>query len=209
MSKEEYFNKELIQGNYVFYLNEQERAYVPDTKEEFNLFLEALYSFIEEPTEIQKLNYKLVQDFPFLLPKNRFDRGINIIGEYGYRFEHTEISAMPKGWLIAFGKEMISEIKKDILAYDTNFLYEYTITDIKEKYGSLRWYDSGATEKMYKTIGKYENLSIKKCVVCGEPGEIDNDRYWLEPLCIKHAEDSGLETKLLEAYNEAYRKLGE
>ena len=45
---------------------------------------------------------------------------------------------MPMGWRRAFGEEMCEEILQVLIKYDCVDLYR--ITQIKEKYGTLRWY---------------------------------------------------------------------
>lgn len=204
----DYFYKELVQGDYVFYLNDQDKAYVPETKDEFELFLDAVFSFLPKPSKEQKRNYRLIKEFPFLLPKNRWDRSLNIIGEYPFDFTWTEISSLPKGWLIAFAKPLLKELKDAIMKYDEAFLYEYMITDIKEKYGGLRWYDNGATKEMYKIVDKYENMSYNKCIICGKDGKANSDKFLLEPLCPEHTEIDNVSEDVLKEYEEAYDKLG-
>lgn len=60
--------------------------------------------------------------------------------------------------------------------------YDY-ITQIKEKFGSLRWYDHGCTEKMLREIiPKYENLSAYTCIRCGKPATRIT-LGWICPFC--------------------------
>lgn len=204
----EYFSKELVQGDYVFYLNEQDRVFVPETKDDFEIFLDALFASLAEPTKKQKRNYEIIKEYPFLLPKNRWDKGLRIIGECAFDFTWTEVSALPKGWLIAFGAPLLKELKNAIIKYEEVFLYNYMITDIKEKYGNLRWYDNGATKEMYKVIDKYEELSYNKCIICGKDGKVSSEQVWLEPLCPEHTEINNVSEDLLKEYEEAYDKLG-
>ena len=111
-----------------------------------------------------KENKKLIEEFPFLLPRNRFT------GEVisGYDYEFTELDAIPAGWRKAFGLEMCREIK-DCLVKNNYPLDQYRIMDIKEKYGTLRWYDNGHPEGMDEIISKYEDLSMCYCINCGNP----------------------------------------
>ena len=57
-----------------------------------------------------------------------------------------------------------------------NFNRKYFISQIKEKYGTLRWYDNGVPEDIYEEysniINKYEALSAKTCIECGAQAEI-------------------------------------
>lgn len=181
MSRPEYFNVDFKMNNYTFYRNKEGRVYVPETKAEFNDFIDALYGIIIDPTDEQKKNYELIKKYPFLLPKNRWDKGLTIDGNYGFDFDYTEIDAMPKGWFIAFGMQMVDELNEAL----GDLAYEYMITDIKEKYGTLRWYDNGNTEAGFQVINKYTNLSEVTCIICGKPAT-KISAGWISPYCDKH-----------------------
>lgn len=73
---------------------------------------------------------------------------------------------------------MSSDIKND------NLLYEYRISTIKEKYGGLRWYDGGVpiNSAIHDIIRKYENLSYKICIICGDLAVYETTGYIL-PYC--------------------------
>ena len=135
-------------------------------------------------------NKRLVKEFPFLLPKNRW------IGESDskYDYSYTELDAMPEGWRKAFGLQMCREIKEELLKY--NSLNDYRITDIKEKYGSLRWYDNGYPKdsKIGSIIEKYEKLSEDICINCGKPAKYYT-KGWINFIC----EDC--KNKIIQEYN--------
>ena len=77
---------------------------------------------------------------------------------------YTELDAMEPGWRKAFGIQMCKEIKKELKKY--NFLHKYRITQIKEKFGELRWYDSGIPKdsKILDIIEKYSEISYKTSI---------------------------------------------
>ena len=83
-----------------------------------------------------ELNKEMIDSFPFLLPHNRWT--YKAVENFDYSY--NELFGMCKGWLIAFGYEMCCELKEALIK--ANFLDKYVITDIKEKYGTLRWYDN-------------------------------------------------------------------
>lgn len=182
----EYFYRKISLNDYIIYYNDLERIYVPEEKENFNLFLKTLFETIKEPTEEQSKNYNLILEFPFLLPKNRWDKGLSFGSDYSFDFTWTEIESMPKGWHVAFSHNMLKELKDLFLLKKESFLYQYMITDIKEKWGGLRWYDNGIVNGGYEIISKYEKLSYKTCIVCGQPGKVDKSKSWVLPLCAKH-----------------------
>lgn len=65
---------------------------------------------------------------------------------------------------------------------------EHQASQIKEKYGSLRFYMSSETNEMSELIRDAENLSRKTCEVCGKAGStIIDARGWMTTTCDRHA----------------------
>ena len=119
-------------------------------------------------------NEQLLERYPFLIPRNVWTDKI---------IENTDwtlLDDMPQGWRIAFGEQMCEEIREVLIKYD--YLYKYRITQIKEKYGSLRWYDNGAPKEVHDIIMKYEKLSETTCILCGKPATLIS-RGWISPFC--------------------------
>ena len=125
-------------------------------------------------------NKRLVEKYPFLLPRNRFS------GEVvkGYEYEFTELDSMPDGWRTAFGLQMVEEISQILkkVGYDK----KYRIAQIKEKFGMLRWYDNGyptsISKELNECIRKYENLSYETCIICGSKAD-GYTKGWIMPVC--------------------------
>lgn len=59
---------------------------------------------------------------------------------------------------------------------------------------SLCWYDGGAPEDVNKIIQKYEFISFRTCIDCGEPAA-GYTEGWIEPYCDKCAEKRGVELR--------------
>lgn len=135
-------------------------------------------------------NKKLCEKYPFLIPRNSFSgkritEGAGFwpgspdeIPEYDYEF--TELDEMPDGWRKAFGANMMNELKQEL--EKQGLLDSYVIQQIKEKYGTLRWYDYGGTKKTDKIIDKYEKLSARTCIKCGKPATRVTTG-WISPYC--------------------------
>ena len=104
----------------------------------------------------------------------------NILGNIFIIPTSNELDALDEGWKRRFGIDICKEIKKELKA--NNCLYSYRIEQIKEKYGSLRWYDYGGTKKIFEIIEKYENISARTCISCGEDAEY-RTRGWISPFC--------------------------
>lgn len=110
----------------------------------------------------------------------------DVIGVFHIIPYYTELDGMPTGWRKAFGIQMCREIKRALLdAGGRKWLRIYRILDIKEKYGSLRWYDSGGNEEINKIIDKYEYISARTCIICGKSADYVT-LGWIEPYCKKH-----------------------
>lgn len=145
--------------------------------------------------EIQEYNKALIVKYPFLLPRNVFTD--EVPKDYDYTW--TELDAMPDGWRKRFGEEMVEEISQALKECD--FEDKYRIVQIKEKWGGLRWYDSGvpARSKIYDIIRKYENLSFKICVKCGDLATYQS-LGWICPWCQSCVED--IKKDHIEAFRE-------
>ena len=98
---------------------------------------------------------------------------------------YTELDSMPTGWRKAFGIQMCKEIKYALIKVGgKEALYKYRITQIKEKYGELRWYDAYSCVDVQKIIQKYEYISARTCINCGDLATgYTPYEYWKSPYC--------------------------
>lgn len=88
----------------------------------------------EDLEAIKSFNRELVNKYSWLLPRNRWTD--NTPEDYDYTY--TELDSMPEGWRIAFGDQMIEEIHQQLVKF--NYVAKFRITQIKEKWGGLRFY---------------------------------------------------------------------
>ena len=56
------------------------------------------------------------------------------------------LTEMPDHWCRVFGEQMADELNELLIKY--NYADQYEILQIKEKFGSLRWYDGGYLPEM-------------------------------------------------------------
>lgn len=124
-------------------------------------------------------NFILCLRFPFIKVKHRFD------GKFcGYG--STELDFLPQGWKKAFGIDICKDLKA-CFKKTKNKKFRYSIAQIKEKWGSLRWYDNGVPQDISKEyeeiIKKYEEISKNTCILCGKYAIIINNKGWFEPIC--------------------------
>lgn len=130
-------------------------------------------------------NRRLIRRYPFLeLP--------------GGGCSCTWLDSMPEGWKKAFGGEMVEELREILLKASeidgVDWLREYKVSDVKEKWGRLRW-DAAWPEcvdaEMREWSDKYEDLSWNTCVACGEKSD-GRTTGWILPVCKSCAEKNGM-----------------
>lgn len=56
-------------------------------------------------------------------------------------------------------------------------------SQVKEKFGTLRFYMTTSTLEMGKLIDEAEELSAKTCEECGKPGNLRKKHYWVYTAC--------------------------
>lgn len=61
--------------------------------------------------------------------------------------------------------------------------YHPKASQVKEKFGGLRFYMNATSEVMDKMISEAEREASKTCESCGEPGELCSDFGWYASLC--------------------------
>ena len=95
----------------------------------------------------------------------------------------TYIDCAPEGWA-KLCEDLCAEIKP--LLERVGYEKKYSLCQVKEKYGGLRWYDNGIPVEIldeYRTIiRKYEELSSHTCVCCGAPAT-KISTGWICPFC--------------------------
>ena len=110
----------------------------------------------------------------------------NVIGYFHCLPTYTELDGMSDGWRKRFGIQFCKELKEAIKKCpNKNYMKEFRIMDIKEKWGKLVIYTSGTTNEVNRVIQKYEYISQFVCITCGEDA-IKKSLGWISPYCEKH-----------------------
>jgi hypothetical protein len=107
-----------------------------------------------------------------------------------FGFEHDD------GW---FDLEWrLCEDLEKILGQDS--AVGYKLFQIKEKFGTLRWYDevkveledhANTVKAISERVRQAENESAKTCEQCGKPGSLHTTGTWLKTVCAECAASSG------------------
>lgn len=59
------------------------------------------------------------------------------------------------------------------------------VTQVKEKYGTLRFYLNGEDDEMYEYICEAEKKSAQTCEICGSDAVLDDSKFWYTTICEK------------------------
>lgn len=89
------------------------------------------------------------------------------------------------GWLELI-KDLSIKLEELIVKYieeNPNDEWPPRAVQVKEKFGTLRYYMSSETDEMSKLINKAENDSGNICETCGEVGYRVNDYGWYKTIC--------------------------
>jgi len=119
-----------------------------------------------------ELDEKLVKEFPNLY-RNR-NGGMRTTCMY-WGFEHGD------GWFDII-YELSAKLEKLILEIPKEDREWTCASQVKEKYGTLRFYMTMETDEMSTFISEAERKSEITCETCGKPGEI-RGRGWLMCIC--------------------------
>ena len=65
----------------------------------------------------------------------------------------------------------------------------FRVVQVKEKFGTLRFYTDLSSDGMEKLIRKAEKKSCITCEVCGKPGVLMARGYWYKTLCTECAKN--------------------
>lgn len=119
-----------------------------------------------------ELDKALVRDFPNL---------------YRDRGKHYNESCMYWGFECGDGwepliRELSAELEKIILELPPDYREEVRASQVKEKFGTLRFYMSRHIDSMDEHINKAEYKSAITCEMCSRPGTLRKGS-WYKTLC--------------------------
>jgi hypothetical protein len=81
--------------------------------------------------------------------------------------------------------DLSEALEREILQISKEERNSYIVKQVKEKYGSLRFYMLAPTNEMLSLIKDAEKKSSKSCEKCGSPG-ILRGKSWVYTSCDKH-----------------------
>jgi hypothetical protein len=96
------------------------------------------------------------------------------------------------GWIVLIDT-LFSKIENHLRTCDADANKDFVIEQIKEKFGSLRFYAMNADMEIYEMINEAEAESSKTCDECGAAGVLSIRQRWYKTLCSSCQEKLGYE----------------
>lgn len=119
--------------------------------------------------------------------KERLDSYLRSIGglENGWRTDRPPITSSDyfecnEGWY-----PLIQKLIEDLIELG----WDKQITQVKEKFGGLRFYINSGSNDIHNRISEAEKESYRVCETCGKEGTLRNDIGWWRTLCEEHYEE--------------------
>ena len=127
----------------------------------------------------KELDEALVRDFPLCFASD--PQGREPWSMFG--FECSD------GWEPSIRKaaeklEVLIRAANENDPHTDNFVYCKTI-QLKEKFGTGRWYLSGGTDEMDNIVAEWEDATHTICETCGQPGKL-RGHGWYYTACWDH-----------------------
>jgi hypothetical protein len=93
----------------------------------------------------------------------------------------------PDAWALKYSNDAIVKAKFQEVPPRMPHI---TASQVKEKFGGLRFYTNGYTDEVSGMIRMAESMSYRTCEVCGSPGR-SNNYGWISTLCDTHRLERG------------------
>ena len=100
----------------------------------------------------------------------------------------------PREWDIKQAKETFEDIEPQCKAAPLA-CQQVVVLQIKEKYGTLRFYYHGGDKVVDGMVRMAESMSAVTCEECGNSGKMQHGGSWYRTLCDIHAKEMGYEVE--------------
>jgi hypothetical protein len=102
-----------------------------------------------------------------------------LVKKYPVLYEHRQSFSVGDGWF-----KILDELSRELTKIIEETGCSCRCSDVKEKYGTLRFHMDTETDEMSKLIAKAEAKSSETCEHCGGKGLLRGLR-WVTTLCDK------------------------
>ena len=137
------------------------------------------YMQTSEYLDDNEKNLQLMELYPWLQPRDIYGNLIKVQEMIDEGHVWTAWIDFPLGWRKAFGWDMLQELAA-VITEDQ--LINFSILQIKEKFGGLRFYAAGSNDRTHDIIIKYMDKSERTCIDCGKPAKW-RSTGWIMPFC--------------------------
>lgn len=105
--------------------------------------------------------------------------------------DFTEFNKKSEMWSADYRKRMKEEFVEKGTRRVREIVPQVVVQQVKEKFGTLRFYYSGGDEVVRGMVSMAESMSARTCEECGSPGK-QVGGGWITTLCQEHAEKRGI-----------------
>ena len=99
---------------------------------------------------------------------------------------HIDWKEKQRGWAIRFNSTAPPEDMRPV----PDVIPQVTLDQVKEKFGTLRFYYTGGDDVISGMVRMAESMSAVTCEQCGNPGTIGG-QGWITTLCETHRNKNG------------------
>lgn len=132
---------------------------------------------------IDQLCNNIQHHIDWSVKNNQWDQKYNSMVSKAMAGDITDLEDYFKGYINA-EKRMQEILEKGLI--EARLVIPQVVADqVKEKFGTLRFYISGGDEYIHGLVSMAESMSAVTCEECGSPGH-RRDGGWIRTLCDKH-----------------------
>jgi len=143
--------------------------------------IDSLCSNLQWNTDKNNQDYIMKNKFlrkfiPFLIKISH-----KIPGKYNFKSRKKNPLVKLRGFLVGNLSKWRSE--QEFIYVEAHRYPQIVASQVKEKFGGLRFYVEGATDAQYAVISFVESLSYKVCERCGSMKDIGRTEGWISTIC--------------------------
>lgn len=121
----------------------------------------------------------------YSVKRNKADNDYNMMLTEMHQGNFDRFNEYYKGYQEHYREEKREELLKEDFRDVTPVIDQVIVDQVKEKFGTLRFYYTGGDSKIDGMVRMAESMSAVTCEVCGKPGE-QRHGGWVKTLCDEH-----------------------
>jgi len=120
------------------------------------------------------------------IEQNQRDNDYNMMLIEMHQGKFDRFDEYYKGFQEHYREEQREKLLKEEFREVRPVVEQVVVSQVKEKFGGLRFYYDGGNDNIRGMVGMAESLSAITCEECGAPGDQRHDG-WIRTLCDEHA----------------------